>query len=268
MKAIIFSLVSAILLSVVGCSNVAPVSVSTDELSTAVITVDMSSVLAKKAYSSTQKKLVVATTPARPSGQLDTFDIAGGSKSFSLSGFTRDANYLIEFFTIGDSFPSMITYADTSIRIPDSSSFSLAIKLVTMVKDIKGDVVISGTPAASIANRICVIWKSTNLGGGAPYIDSLDTAFTPGTLSSFHVSSVLPIRPQNINGLTTYEVTVYVYCTDGGFYKGVSNIDLSMSSDQPLNVSLTKYGGISSLAKITVTLVPITKLVFSTSFAD
>jgi hypothetical protein len=68
------------------------------------------------------------------------------------------------------------------------------------------------------------------------------------------------------DGLTTYTIEVLIYCTDGGYYKGSGNIDLAASTDASLSIPLVKYGGTSSLAKMTITLDPFGNLNVTVQF--
>lgn len=268
LMAIVVSLVS------IGCS-VDPINpVSTTPVvgeATALVTVNLTplgSLGKRSAYSPIPTKLVVGVNPSiRPNAGVDSFTISGtGPQSISIPGFERGKSYTIRAYAKNDSYPYELNIGEASVLVPDSSEFRVNMTLSASSANIKANIAIAGTPVASIANRVAVIWRSSDLGAGPEYRDSSDTAFTVGMVDTFKVRDVMPIYYGASDGLTTYTIDVYIYCNDGGYYKGSGSVNIAPSANQSITIPLVKYGGTSSLAKMTITLDPLGDLNVSVQF--
>jgi hypothetical protein len=276
MKRNIIVVLIAALVSLVsiGCSTDSINPISTTPVvgeATALVTVNLAplgSLGKRSAYSPTPTKIVVGVNPSiKAVPGVDSFTISGtGPQLISLPGFERGKSYTLWVSARNDDYPYELNIGSASVLVPDSPEFQVAMTLGAVASNIKANVAIAGTPVATIANGVSVVWKSLDLGTAAEYKDSSDTSFAPGTIDTFRVQSVMPLHSSPSDGLTTYTIEVAIYCSDGGYYKGSGNIDIAASLSQSVTIPLVKYGGSSSLAKMTITLDPLGNLNVSVQF--
>ncbi len=284
MKTILNILVAIVALLAYGCSSVSPVSSSFGDGSSVVnlnVTVKSLGVLGKVAasnYPDAPSKILFSTSPMRPGHVTDTLYLTGAGPSYSCSllGFERNKDYVITAMAVSADYGQMGTskilgieynIGSVSVSIGNSAEVSANLAMGAIAHKVRVNIPIKGTPSGLSACKVKLILSSSDLASGAPYRDTVETAFAVNTVDTVKLDRIIPLNSLRTSTPTSYNAEIIIDNGDGTYYKGNSNIALSPSVGSSATITLVKVGDTSSLMKMTITMTPIGEAVLTASYS-
>jgi hypothetical protein len=261
MKNILYLITTVIAVLAVGCSRQSnPVAYQAPVSNTSVVTIDIAfpnppilkKELAQPTYAATYIK--VRNVGAAVDSFTDSIRLTSGQTSVTKSySVVRNTAYNFMVSVYSDGSGLNLNYGETGGIVPDSATFSVAITCEAQAEKLDLQIPFPSTVKA-VACSAQVMWAQLYPSQAEPVNGSSKSSFTPGSVDTAFVTGLIQLI--NAPAITSFTIYTTIWCSDGSYYTGQGNIDLSPSTNSSLSITLTKYGGTGSgsLAKLVITV--------------
>lgn len=253
MKAVLFILLAALMALVsIGCSN-SPVSVSPvsgEAVAKVTINLEKIGVLGKVAASNKTPTMVLLW--GRVPDTYDTVFVSGSNSVVSyINGFYRGQSYTLFANTLNSDGVELHFGGPVDFTVANVDTFTVNMSLDASQQQMVVNVPIKGTVVEARACSVMTIVQSTT-DNVCSRPDTSVVKFTEGSIDTAKFDKLIPIS--NASAQTAYKVWVVIFLNDDSYYQGIGTVNLESSVNASMTIQLTKYGGASSLSKMTITI--------------
>ncbi len=261
MKNILFLITTVIAVLAVGCSRQSnPVAYRAPINNTSVVTMSISfpnppvlkKELAQPTYAAAYVK--VRNIGAPVDSFTDSIRLTSGQTSVSKSYnvvINTAYNFMVSVYSDSSGLP--LNYGEIGGTVPDSASFTVALTCDAQAEKLNL-VIPLPTAVKAVACSAQVMWTQYDCYPAEPVFGKSISRFTPGSVDTALVTGLIQLI--DAPAITSFTISTTIWCSDGSYYTGQGNIDLSPSTNSSLTITLTKYGGVGtgSLAKLVITV--------------